>query len=222
MQFFFFHLMPYPDLIPDYMEREPSAWVTYSNRHYDPTVGHRGVESLVRGYLTGLLGSRLGRPEIMHASIAELRRLENPPDAGTLGPDLARAVEGYDAFLRGDFAAAVERYASMEMHVAYPITWASELYTLSFPRFFRAIALQETGRGEEAIRWYATLESSPYELVLRAPAHLHRAEIHEKSGDRAQAIEHYHAFVDLWKDADPELQPMVEEARTALRRLGGP
>jgi tetratricopeptide (TPR) repeat protein len=108
----------------------------------------------------------------------------------------------------------------MEMHVAYPITWASELYTGAYPRFFRGIALQETGRGEEAIGWYATLESSPYELVLRAPAHLHRAEIHEASGDRARAIEHYRAFVDLWSGADPEFQPSVEAARTALRRLG--
>jgi tetratricopeptide (TPR) repeat protein len=189
-------------------------------RDFDPTVGHQGVESLVRSYVTGLLASRLGRPEVVRASIAELQRLENPPDAGTLGEDLARAVGGYDTYRRRDFATAVERYESMEMHVAL-ITWASELYTLAYPRFFRAIALQETGRGEEAIRWYSTLESSPYELILRAPAHLHRAEIYEVSGDRARAIEHYRAFVELWKDADPELQPTVDEARMALRRLGG-
>jgi class 3 adenylate cyclase/tetratricopeptide (TPR) repeat protein len=188
---------------------------------FDPTADHLGVESFVRSYLTGLLASRLGRPEIVRASIAELQRLENPPDAETLGADLARAVEGYDASRQGDFDAAVEHYATMEMHVAYPITWASELYTLAYPRFFRAIALQKTGRGEEAIRWYDTLESSPYELILRAPAHLRRAEIYEESGDRARAVEHYRAFVELWKDADPELQPIVDEARVALRRLEG-
>jgi len=27
--------------------------------------------------------------------------------------------------------------------------------------------------------------------------------------------------VDLWKNADPELQPQVAGARAALRRLGG-
>jgi hypothetical protein len=31
----------------------------------------------------------------------------------------------------------------------------------------------------------------------------------------------YRAFVELWRDADPELQPMVDEARAALQRLGG-
>src|SRR5262245_27203131 len=40
MQFYFFHLMPYPHLPPDYMITEPSAWVTLSNKYYDPQVGH--------------------------------------------------------------------------------------------------------------------------------------------------------------------------------------
>jgi alkanesulfonate monooxygenase SsuD/methylene tetrahydromethanopterin reductase-like flavin-dependent oxidoreductase (luciferase family) len=35
MKFYYFHLMPYP------MEHdEPSSWVTLSNRHFDPVVGH--------------------------------------------------------------------------------------------------------------------------------------------------------------------------------------
>ena len=38
MQFFMFHLMPYPYLPEDFDERE-SAWVTLSNSNYDPTIG---------------------------------------------------------------------------------------------------------------------------------------------------------------------------------------
>ena len=35
MKFYYFHLMPY------YMEHDaPSSWVTLSNRHYDPALGH--------------------------------------------------------------------------------------------------------------------------------------------------------------------------------------
>ena len=35
MKFYYFHLMPY------YMEHDaPSSWVTLSNRHYDPSLGH--------------------------------------------------------------------------------------------------------------------------------------------------------------------------------------
>jgi tetratricopeptide (TPR) repeat protein len=108
----------------------------------------------------------------------------------------------------------------MELNVAYPMTFASELYSFAFPRFLRALSLQGAGREEEAIGWFATLEVSPYELVFRAPSHFHRAEIYDQSGDRTRAIEHYRAFAALWEDADPELQPLVREARAALQRLG--
>jgi tetratricopeptide (TPR) repeat protein len=191
-----------------------------SVRNVDPTAAHQGVESFVRSYVTALLAARLGRSELVRESVAELRRLENPADTGTLGPDLALSAEGYDAFRSGDYAVALERFEGMRMQVAYPITWSSELYTLGHARYLRGMALQETGQGEEAIRWYATLISSPYELVLRGPMYFHRGRIYEESGDRDRAAAHYRMFVDLWKNADPELQPMVEEARAALQRLG--
>ena len=52
MKFYYFHLMPYV------MEHdEPSSWVTLSNRHYDPAVGH----TLYHQYLDQLeYAERLG------------------------------------------------------------------------------------------------------------------------------------------------------------------
>ena len=40
MDFYFFHLMPWPHLPDDFDTTERSAWVTFSNRHYDPQRGH--------------------------------------------------------------------------------------------------------------------------------------------------------------------------------------
>ena len=40
LQFYYFHLMPYPYLPPDFAQTEPSAWVTPSNALYDPERGH--------------------------------------------------------------------------------------------------------------------------------------------------------------------------------------
>lgn len=40
MEFYFFHLMPWPYLEPDFEERNPSAWITLSNQHFDPVLGH--------------------------------------------------------------------------------------------------------------------------------------------------------------------------------------
>ena len=40
MQFYFFHLMPWPYLPADFDERH-SAWVDLSNANYDPVRGHQ-------------------------------------------------------------------------------------------------------------------------------------------------------------------------------------
>lgn len=40
MEFYLFHLMPWPYLEPDFEERHDSAWVTYSNSNFDPQRGH--------------------------------------------------------------------------------------------------------------------------------------------------------------------------------------
>ncbi|MBI3782173.1 MAG: LLM class flavin-dependent oxidoreductase [Deltaproteobacteria bacterium] len=40
MEFYYFHLMPWPHLPDDFDRQHPSSWVTFSNRHYDPQRGH--------------------------------------------------------------------------------------------------------------------------------------------------------------------------------------
>ena len=44
-------------------------------------------------------------------------------------------------------------------------------------------------------------------------------QIYEMKGDREKAAEHFRAFVELWKNADPELQPRVAAARERVKRL---
>jgi alkanesulfonate monooxygenase SsuD/methylene tetrahydromethanopterin reductase-like flavin-dependent oxidoreductase (luciferase family) len=41
MKFHFFHLMPYPDLPPDFREKNRSVWVDVPAKLFDPAVGHR-------------------------------------------------------------------------------------------------------------------------------------------------------------------------------------
>lgn len=43
--------------------------------------------------------------------------------------------------------------------------------------------------------------------------------LYEEKGDSAKAVEHYRAFVELWKNADPALQPLVSEARERIAKL---
>src|SRR5829696_8041500 len=40
MEFHLFHLMPWPYLPADFEQQHESAWVTLSNRTFDPEIGH--------------------------------------------------------------------------------------------------------------------------------------------------------------------------------------
>jgi eukaryotic-like serine/threonine-protein kinase len=44
-------------------------------------------------------------------------------------------------------------------------------------------------------------------------------ELYEAKGNRAKAVEHYRRVIDVWKNADPELQVVVNELKSRVRRL---
>jgi hypothetical protein len=46
-------------------------------------------------------------------------------------------------------------------------------------------------------------------------------ELYVARNDTTNAIKYYNEFVELWKDADPELQPVVEDVRGRIARLVG-
>jgi tetratricopeptide (TPR) repeat protein/tRNA A-37 threonylcarbamoyl transferase component Bud32 len=48
---------------------------------------------------------------------------------------------------------------------------------------------------------------------------LRLGELNQDAGDAKRAISYYSRFVDLWKNADPELQPRVSEARKQIATL---
>jgi tetratricopeptide (TPR) repeat protein len=88
-------------------------------------------------------------------------------------------------------------------------------------------AYDALGQVHEAIARYEQFLDSramySQENVLD-PLYLARTEervgqLYEQLGDTTRAVEHHQAFVDLWRDADPELQPRVEAARQAIQRL---
>ena len=81
------------------------------------------------------------------------------------------------------------------------------------------------GQTDSALTLYDRILTTPgiwrmFEDAYRlAPTYRRLGELYEARGDRAKARDYYGRFVDLWRDADPELQPIVADARAALRRL---
>jgi hypothetical protein len=55
----------------------------------------------------------------------------------------------------------------------------------------------------------------PSEVLWR----LERGRVAERMGDREKAARSYQFVVNVWRHADPELQPYVAEAREGLARM---
>ncbi|MCL7958915.1 MAG: hypothetical protein M8861_01845 [marine benthic group bacterium] len=68
------------------------------------------------------------------------------------------------------------------------------------------------GRDTEAEIYYRSLDRVP-----RAVLALGR--LRDAAGDTEEAARFYARFIQFWRDADPELQPLVEEARTRLQEI---
>ncbi len=57
------------------------------------------------------------------------------------------------------------------------------------------------------------------DVFERARALKRLGEIYEERGNATQAVRRYREFVELWKDADPALQPVVQDVRERITRL---
>ncbi|MEO8452187.1 MAG: tetratricopeptide repeat protein, partial [Gemmatimonadota bacterium] len=61
-------------------------------------------------------------------------------------------------------------------------------------------------------------DGGPYYLE-QANAYFRLGELYEAKGDKTKAIDFYGRFTELWRDADPEFQPRVKEARRRIAEL---
>jgi tetratricopeptide (TPR) repeat protein/tRNA A-37 threonylcarbamoyl transferase component Bud32 len=72
---------------------------------------------------------------------------------------------------------------------------------------------------ERFVNTPAMMGHGPADARGLAPTYKRLGELYEAKGDRKKAADYYGRFVELWKDADAELQPGVKEVRSRLARL---
>jgi len=90
-----------------------------------------------------------------------------------------------------------------------------------------ARAFDLAGMPDSAIATFERYLATPYWFRYRPeadPTHLAGAykrlgELYEAKGEKQKAASYYTKFVDLWKNADPELQPKVAEVKKRLAAL---
>ncbi len=122
----------------------------------------------------------------------------------TLSPAAGRAAEALEHYRRGDILGCVP---------------------CNLPRFARA--WEALGQTDSVIATYERYVSTPsagrvyadaFEL---ANAYQRLGEPYDAREETDKAVEHYNAFVELWKDADPELHPRVQDVRQRIAKLVG-
>ena len=84
-------------------------------------------------------------------------------------------------------------------------------------------AFERAGQPDSAIIAYEQGVAYPgdyeFEYVTLAPSLERLVVLYDARGDTVQALENYRLLTELWKDADPELQPRVEAARQRIAEL---
>ena len=123
---------------------------------------------------------------------------------------LTAEASAYFALARQDTAAALGRF------LALPDSLCPGCYRA---RFTTAQLLVERGRDREAMGLLEWETPNLLPAVTDVLWELLRARAAERLGDRERAIREYQYVADIWRHADPELQPYVAEARAGLQRL---
>jgi tetratricopeptide (TPR) repeat protein len=146
-----------------------------------------------------------------------MRRFDTEvPEGVRRGNPWRRAAEGAIAEAEGRKSDAVTAYRAL--YDEGGVCGACGLYEL-------ATAYDALGRGDSARAIYQRAVDEHYSQQMftdryaLAPSLKRLGELYEARGDRKRAAEYYARFVELWKDADPELQPGVRELRGRLTKL---
>jgi tetratricopeptide (TPR) repeat protein len=150
------------------------------------------------------------------AAKAALADFEATRRSLTLGGDKEQR-----AHMTADIAMAEKRYdaaaASYREAETPDAPWAR------LPDLARAYDLG--GHADSALAVYARYAAgSEYgrlgtDATYLGPSLKRLGELYEARGDRDNAARAYARFIELWKDADPDLQPQVAEARRRLSKL---
>jgi serine/threonine-protein kinase len=126
---------------------------------------------------------------------------------------MSHAVQAATLLQKGRSPEAVAAFR--QSRTAFPYTnWLPEIGT----------ALDRAGATDSALAVYQEYLGSTFNFRLfgdpynLAPVLRRTGELYEARGDRTRAAATYQRFVDLWRNADPELQPEVVEVK---RRLAG-
>ncbi len=167
----------------------------------------RPYSNLARAYATA------GRVDEAQRLMAEYARTV-PPGVVRTDPD-RYAAAGDIALAQGHVRDAMAAYASWREDNGCRICGLLE----------SADAAKRAGEPDSARAYLERFLSinQPFRVLgdqySLAATYQRLGELYEAKGDRKQAVQYYLKLTDLWRTADPELQPIVRDAHARIARL---
>jgi len=183
----------------------------------------RAYQQALENFVMGWLEAKKGSTEAAKARLAEMGKFE---------PEYYQdQIKYYEAVLSAEISIAegspekaVDLMKKAKAHVVNYINYPEYHVRFNFPAQKDVLARAYVARGDldKAIAEYerlATFDPLERSSFLIYPLYNYRlAELYEEKGLKAKARERYARFLDLWKDADPDI-PEVGDARKRLASL---
>jgi eukaryotic-like serine/threonine-protein kinase len=168
-------------------------------------------------YVAGLYAQG-GRPEIAQQLLTEFQKTPGTGGSAPEAQDTISVIQGDIALAQGRYADALKAYREGQVLSDGTPALCTACGNYNIARVFDRMGQQDSAQAyfqaylteplarRDNVDWYAL---PVVEKRL--------GELYDSKGDTANAVKHYGAFTDLWKNADPDLQPVVA---TVKKRLG--
>jgi Flp pilus assembly protein TadD len=188
-------------------------------RYMDSVLLKHPLDSLTvlsRPYLQlAIFYAQAGNANRAEQLIRDYERLS--PREMQAGDDERYAANGMLALAQGKPADAIAAFRTYRERQG----WCNACYLFEI-----GVAFDALQQPDSALVAYETLatafEPGPGFRQVTLPLSYRRlGELSETKGDKQKAIEYYGKFVDLWKGADPELQPKVKDVQKRIGELAG-
>jgi eukaryotic-like serine/threonine-protein kinase len=174
------------------------------------------LDSVERPYLdVAYFEAMVGRPDRARATLREYEQM--PLEIRGRSEAYYQGVQGMIALAENDPQTAVRQLQAAIIAAPCERCALAEL----------GRAWEAAGQPDSAIATYEKYLASPMEDQLDTDAqylaftHKRLGELYAQRGDRENAALHLQKFIEQWKNADPELQPQVAEAKRKLGEMIG-
>jgi DNA-binding winged helix-turn-helix (wHTH) protein/Flp pilus assembly protein TadD len=189
-----------------------------------------GKDAQARRYESKAATSPLDRNNKIALALA-LARSGRAEEADKLA-DQVSAEKPEDTLVQHYFIPSIRAAIKLRQHdpaAAIELLRGTAKYDLAFtgfvylyPAYIRGLAYLELGDGQSAAVQFQKLIDNPGFTVRHVTGPLARLQLgraQKMMGDEAAARKSYETFLDLWKDADPDI-PIYQQAKAEYAKLG--